>query len=44
MKRKLSIAVLLCMVLLSSCSVFKPGCGCPKVSTLNSRQKAMRNS
>ncbi|WP_255564323.1 hypothetical protein [Pedobacter sp. HMWF019] len=44
MKRKLSIAVLLCMVLLSSCSVFKPGCGCPKVSALNGCHKKMLNA
>ena len=32
MKKKISLLFLLAIGLFSSCSVFKPGCGCPKVS------------
>ncbi len=35
MKRKINVIFfLLAIFLLSGCAVFKPGCGCPKVSML----------
>lgn len=33
MKKKISLLFLLAIGLFSSCSVFKPGCGCPKVTS-----------
>ncbi|MBB5636540.1 hypothetical protein HDE68_002441 [Pedobacter cryoconitis] len=45
MKKKVSILFLLAIGLLSSCSIFKPGCHCPKVSySAPSADKIGRNS
>jgi hypothetical protein len=45
MKKKVSILFLLAIGLLSSCSIFKPGCHCPKVSyTAPHSEKVKQNS
>ena len=45
MKNKIKIAcIILLTTSLSACGIFKPGCGCPKVSTTVNHPQIHRNS
>lgn len=43
MKKEISFLLLAGLLLLNGCGIFKPGCGCPKVSAVPVKTGAVRN-